>query len=188
MEKELIEGVVTGSYKSFSLLYDMWGAHLFRFVFSLVKSEAIAEDIVQETFVKVWTNRAGLRSDLSFKSYLFTISYHMVLKEFRRTLNHSSMEDYLEYCNTLSLSEASVEQGMDFDTFLIELNRAKTKLTPRQCQIFEMNKEYNYSVSEIAERLSLTEQSVRNQLSTALKIVRSELGDYAFLLLLFYHF
>lgn len=176
-ERALVENVAAGSYKDFSILYNMWVSHLYRFVFSLVKSNDTTQDIVQETFVKVWANRANLNPNLSFKSYLFTISYHMVIKEFRHNLSYSEVGDYLEYCNTDSLAESSVEQKIDFDTLLSVLNRAKTKLTPRQCQIFEMNKEYDLSVADISQRLSLTEQSVRNQLSIALKTIRRELMD-----------
>ena len=61
----------------------------------------------------------------------------------------------------------------------------KEKLTPRQREIFELNKEQNLSVAEIAEQLCIKEQVVRNQLSTALKIIRAELQQYSFILLLF---
>ena len=57
--------------------------------------------------------------------------------------------------------------------------------TPRQREIFELNKEQNLSVAEIAEQLCIKEQVVRNQLSTALKIIRAELQQYSFILLLF---
>lgn len=185
MEQRLVNEIIDGSYKSYEALYNKWVSHLYRFVYSLTKSEEITQDIVQETFVKIWTNRANLDAGLSFKSYLFTISYHMVLREFRQRINHPQMEDYMEYCNNLSLSESSAEQQLDFETFLAELDKAKQKLSPRQRQIFEMNKEYNLAVAEIAEQLSLTDASVRNQLSAALKIIRSELSCHAFLLFLF---
>lgn len=187
MENILVKEVIAGSYKSYSALYDIWVSHLYRFVFSLVKCTETTQDIVQETFIKVWTNRANLNPELSFKSYLFTISYHLVLKEFRRTINHPQMEDYMEYCNDASLADSPTDQQISFDTFLLEFKKAKEKLPPRQRQIFEMSKEYNLSIAEIAEQLSLTDQSVRNQLSSALKILRKELEKYPYLLLLFWN-
>lgn len=187
MKNTLIEEVIAGSYKSYSTLYDIWVSHLYRFVYSLVKSEVIAQDIVQDTFVKVWTNRATLNPDLSFKSYLFTISYHLVLKEFRHQLNHPQMEDYMEYCNDLTSTHTSADQQVSFDTFLVEVKKAKERLTPRQRQIFELSKEEDFSIAEIAEQLSLTDQSVRNQLSAALKVMREELKNYSCFLLLFWN-
>ena len=65
------------------------------------------------------------------------------------------------------------------------LEKAKTHLSPRQKEIFELNKEYGMSISEISSRLSVTEQVVRNQLSAALKVLRTELRQYYPLLLIF---
>lgn len=188
MEQTLMNEVIAGSYKSYEILYNKWVSHLYCFVYSMTKSDVVTQDIVQNTFIKIWMNHSHLNTELSFKSYLFTISYRMVLKEFRQHINHPQMENYMEYCNDSSLAESSGEQAIDFDYFIVELNKAKNKLTPRQRQIFEMNKECNFSVNEIAEQLLLSEASVRNQLSAALKIIRKELNDYRYLLFLFFYF
>ena len=185
MRERLVSEVIAGSHKSYEVLYNKWVSHLYRFVFSLTKSDVITQDIVQDTFVKIWTNRAQLNAELSFKSYLFTISYRMVLKEFRQHINHPQMENYMKYCNDSSLCDSSADQALDFNNFLIELNKAKKKLSPRQRQIFELSKEYNLTISEIADKLSLSDASVRNQLSVALKIIRKELSIY-YSLFLFY--
>lgn len=94
------------------------------------------------------------------------------------------MEDYLDFKKEL-ISTDDVEAKYDFDLFLKELEAAKQKLTPRQREIFVLNKEYNLSVTEIASRLSITEQVVRNQLSAALKVLRNELSNYSYLFILF---
>lgn len=185
MEKVLIKGLIEGSYKSYTALYDMWVSDLYRFIYSFVKSSETTQEIVQDTFIKIWTNRANIDIQQSFKAYLFTISYHIVLKEFRYKMNHPQMEDYMEYCNDLVLSDTPIDKKVSFDNFLFELQQAKSKLTPRQRQIFEMSKEENLPIIEIAEQLSLTEQSTRNQLSAALKLIRKELKHYTLFLALF---
>ena len=185
-EKILLEKIREGNYESFSQRYRAWVPQRYRFVYSLLKSEEAAQDIVQETFVKIWTNRKTLDTNSSFKAYLFTISYHLVLKEMKRVINHPLMGDYMEYCNNETMTTTSkVEEDLDFERFVEKLKQAKDKLTPRQRQIFEMNKEGNQTIAEIATLLSITEQSARNQLSAALKTIRKELGDYSFLLILF---
>lgn len=95
------------------------------------------------------------------------------------------MEEYVEYNENARISEEDAEKDIDFDQFCKALQRAKANLSPRQREIFELNKEYNLSVAEIAEHLSIKEQVVRNQLSIALKIIRTELQQYSFILLLF---
>ena len=127
----------------------------------------------------------NLDAESSFKAYLFTIAYHLLLKELRRQLNNTSMEEFIEYNDNIRTSGDEAEKQIDFDQFCKALKQAKEKLTPRQREIFELNKEQNLSVAEIAEQLCIKEQVVRNQLSTALKIIRTELQQYSFILLLF---
>lgn len=180
-EKHLLELLKKDSYEAYTCLYNKWAPLLSRFVFSLVKSHSMTEDIVQETFVKLWDNRKNIEIDKSFKSYIFTISYHMVLKEFRYQVNHPQMEDYIAFANNIEYSE-SPNHKIDFDYFISELDKAKSLLSPRQREIFELSKEENLSIKEIVEKLQITEQVVRNQLSTSLKIIRQKLAK-SFLLL-----
>ncbi len=183
-ERRLLKELTEGSELSFNTLYNLWGSRLYHFAFSYLKSDSAAKDVVQEAFVKIWTNRTGIDPNASFKAYLFTISYHLLLKELRRQLNHPQMENYLEIKKGLASAE-DIETKYDFDLFLKELERAKQKLTPRQKEIFILSKEYNLTITEIASQLSITEQAVRNQLSAALKVLRSELSNYSYLFILF---
>ena len=170
-EKQLLGLLKNGSYEAYTYLYEKWVPLLFRFAYSLVKSKVTAEEIVQETFVKIWANHHTIDTDSSFKSYLFTITYHLVLREFRYRLNHPQMEDYLVLINDVAYSEQMTTQKNDFDSFMEDTMKAGH---------YELNKEDNYSVKEIAEMLQLNEQSVRNLLSASLKIIRKELEYLSF--------
>ena len=106
-----------------------------------------------------------------------------IIDEFRRILGSPLFESYLDYCEDVALSESpEVERKLDFDVFKEELKVAKKKLSPRQLQIFEMRKEEGLSSSEIAAQLGISEQTVYNVLSTALKILKSS-GSGLFLAL-----
>lgn len=59
-------------------------------------------------------------------------------------------------------------------------------MTPRQKEIFEMNKEYGLSIQEIAMQTAISEQSVRNQLSTAIQQLRKEMKEYLLLFILIF--
>jgi RNA polymerase sigma-70 factor (ECF subfamily) len=101
-----------------------------------------------------------------------------MLDEFRRQINHPVFAEYIEYSNQLQMSENTTERYLDFKEFCIELNKAKKKLSSRQLEIFHLNKELGQSVQSIAFQLSINEQTVRNQLSTALRILRSEMKNF----------
>lgn len=79
-ERSLILSVKAGSEKAYHTLYDMWVSRLYRFVYQYLKSEDATDDVVQETFCRIWTNREKLDPDSSFKAYLFTIAYHFLIK------------------------------------------------------------------------------------------------------------
>lgn len=184
-QRKILLSVRNGSEKAYQELYEQWVSRLYGFVFQYLKSKDATDDVVQETFLRIWSNRANLNPDVSFKSYLFTIAYHFLLKEMRRQLNNPLMEDYVEYLNRSSTEIAEAESLMCYDQFVNALKKGKQHLSPRQRIIFEMNKEYGMSISEISEKLSITNQVVRNQLCMALKILRVELRQYYPLLLLF---
>lgn len=184
-QRKILLSVRNGSEKAYQELYEQWVSRLYGFVFQYLKSKDATDDVVQETFLRIWSNRANLNPDVSFKSYLFTIAYHFLLKEMRRQLNNPLMEDYVEYLNRSSTETAEAESLMCYDQFVNALEKGKQHQSPRQRIIFEMNKEYGMSISEISEKLSITNQVVRNQLCMALKILRVELRQYYPLLLLF---
>lgn len=178
-EKEHIIALQKGSYEAFTILYKLYLPRLYAFIFDLVRSRSMAEEIVQETFIRLWETHDKLDMELSFKSYLFTIARNRLLNELRKRINNSDFCEYLDYSDKISLSENTTEQSLDFDDFCRELARAKTKLTPRQAEIFDLQKEQGLSVKETAEKIGISEQGVRNQLSAALKILRNEMKDFS---------
>lgn len=180
----LLQRLNAGSYDSFKLLYDQWVARLYQFVLKIVKSESTAQDIVQDTFVKVWENHETINPEHSFKSFLFTIAYHRIADEFRKQLRNSLMPDYITFTSSM-VSYNEAEQNLSLEEFIRQLEKAKTKLSPRQRQVFEMSKEQNLSHSEIEKLMGISNQAVRNLLTAAMKTIRQELEPFAPLLILY---
>lgn len=185
-EKELILSVKSGSECSYKALYELWVSRLYRFVYHYVKSETVTDDIVQETFLRIWNNRSKLDPECSFKSYLFTISYRLLLKEIHRQLNNPVMAEFIDYQSELATATDEAERKLEFDLFLVALEKAKKLLPPRQREIFEMNKELNIPILDIAKKLNIGEQVVCNQLSASLKLIRTEMSGYLKFLLVFW--
>jgi RNA polymerase sigma-70 factor (ECF subfamily) len=177
-ESDYINALKEGSYKAYTALYKFYMPKLYAFIYNITRSRTFSEEVVQETFVRLWENRTTIDLKLSFKSYLFTIAKNCMLDEFRRQINHPVFAEYIEYTNQPSMSEDTTEHQLDFNEFCAELNKAKKKLTSRQTEIFHLNKEVGKSIQSIALQLGITEQSVRNQLSTALSILRKEMKNY----------
>lgn len=174
-EKYHVEKLKNGSYKNFGVLYEHYWPHLYGYAFGLIRNKMIAEDIVQETFIKIWTKRELIDVELSFKSFLFTIAHNRIFNEFRKQVSSPQFADYIEHSNSMCLSENNIEKKIDYEEFLKSVEKAKSKLSPRLLQIYKMNKEDGMSISEIVSLLGIGEQTARNQLTKALKQIRLSL-------------
>lgn len=183
--REIIERLREGSYEAFDELYRMYADSLYGFALLHTKSVVQAEDIVQETFLKLWNMRASLKEEGSFKSMLFTIARNHVIDVFRQQINRPDFEDYIRFCEHESLVDNASVEKIYYDDFIDKLTIAKRRLTPAQRHVFELSREEGLSNAEIATLSNLSEQTVKNHLSAALKILRSELQKYNFLFALF---
>jgi RNA polymerase sigma-70 factor (ECF subfamily) len=160
--------------KWFRVLFDMYYHDLLNFTLQYVKSRDTAEEIAHDSFVKLWLHKDNLDEKRSVKAYLFKISKNSLIKEMRRQLKNPLMTEYFSFIDTLS-TEARITY--DYDTFLKTIKEASEYLTPRQKEIFILYKEKNLSAKEIAIKLSISEQVVRNQLSKSLRIIREHLSN-----------
>lgn len=182
---ETIKKLREGSYEAFDTLYNVYADSLYGFALLHTKSTVQAEDIVQDTFLKLWNMRESLSVEGSFKSMLFTIAKNHVIDIFRQQVNRANFEDYIAFCEDENLLDNTSVEKVYYNDFLEKLAIAKQKLTPAQRNIFELSREEGMSNTEIAAASNLSEQTVKNHLSAALKVLRAELGKYNFLFALF---
>lgn len=182
---ETIKKLCEGSYEAFDTLYNVYADSLYGFALLHTKSIVQAEDIVQDTFLKLWNMRESLSVEGSFKSMLFTIAKNHIIDIFRQQINRVEFEDYIAFCEDENLLDNTSVEKVYYDDFLEILAIAKQKLTPAQRNIFELSREEGMSNTEIATASNLSEQTVKNHLSAALKVLRVELGKYHFLFALF---
>lgn len=185
IHRETIKQLREGSYEAFDILYNVYADSLYGFALLHTKSVVQAEDIVQETFLKLWNMRYSLSEEGSFKSMLFTIAKNHVIDVFRQQINRADFEDYISFCEDENLSDTTSIDKIYYDDFVEKLAISKQKLTPAQRNIFEWSREEGLSNAEIACKAGLSEQTVKNHLSSALKVLRAELLKYNFLFALF---
>jgi RNA polymerase sigma-70 factor (ECF subfamily) len=184
--KSYIKELRKGSHKAFNAIYDMYADKLYGFAFSHTKSREMSNDIVQNTFLKLWAMRETISTEGSLQSLLFTMSYHKMIDIFRAQINKVEFEDYIEYCEYTDFEDNVIEKKLYYDDFMKAFKTCKNLLPHRQLEIFEMSREYGRSIEEIAVGLKISEQTVKNQLSSALKTMRTELSKYNLLYILLF--
>ena len=168
-EAVIIKLLRSGSEKAFSMAYEMYAQRLLSFCFSYTKTKADAEEIVQDTFLKLWITRENIKNDNSLKPLLFTIARRKLVDFYRRRVNSISFEDYLIYKDCLQ----EQDNQMEYEQYLECVKKSVNLLTPVQKKVFVMSKFEGASIPDIAHRLSITEKTVRNQLSLGSKRVYS---------------
>lgn len=169
-----IKALRENSYEAFNVIYEMYVDQLYGYFLMHIKSQQLAEDLVQEVFIRLWNKRKTLKEIGSLKSMLFIIGRNLMIDTIRAQLNSVELDLYIDYIDE-HLSSADVEHLLPFDTYINALESGKKALTGRQLQIFEMSKEEGRTNVEIAETLQLSEQTVKNTLSASFKKIRSHL-------------
>jgi len=186
LEKQYICDLRRGSYKAFDALYSMYAHRLYGFILKLTKSDADTKEIVQDVFVKLWLNREKITPDSSFQSFLFTIAKNIAINKFRANISSPVFVDYVDYLNEKSLYGDDITEKINYDDFKLKLVQAKNHLNNTQKMIFELSKELGYSNTEVAQKLDLSEQTVKNQLTIILKSLKGQLLSNVYLFSLFF--
>lgn len=185
-EKEalLIRSLKNGSHEAFDKIYQMYAKRLYAYSLQFNKSPEESEEIVQEVFIKLWTNREKIRQEETLRSLLFIMAKHHLINAFRTRVNHPSYEEYIKYKDAVSVDDTHYQ--LEYQEFLKELKRALKTLSTTQQSVITLSKIEQLSNKEIADKLLLNEQTVKNQLSVGLKLLRQKLGNrYILYLLLF---
>ena len=162
--------------RAFDALYQMYAARLYAFCLTYTKQREDAKDIVQETFYHLWQVRESIRAEATLKPLLFTMVRNRTLNHLSATVNSPVFEDYVDYVNRLS-GDASTDRRIEYAEFVREVDTIVDTLPPAQRNILRLSRREGLSNKEIAARLSLSEQTVKNQLSTALKQLRDRLRN-----------
>jgi RNA polymerase sigma-70 factor (ECF subfamily) len=176
-----------GDKQAFKALFDKYGPRLYQFSLRYLKEKEEAEDLLNEVFLKIWENRQSLRSNSSFQAYLFTIAYNRIRQLF---LKKNREEKYIQVFAEEYLAGSSKDDDqLDYQLFVKRMNEIIDLLPPRRKEIFILSYKEERKNSEIAERLGLSEQFIKKQLSIARKFIidkikeNSELAGILFLFL-----
>lgn len=180
-DKELALLVSKGTVEAFNALYRLYSPRLFRFAFSLLKNEEDAKEVIQDVFIIIWRKRFEIRSEQSLRSYLFKISYNVVIDKIRKRIKEKAFLSHLyQY---FEVSESS--QTLEYAQLNQQLQEAVEALPPRRRLIFKLSREQNLSHKEIAEKLGISIKTIENQITLSLRQIKDQLGSNDLLVLLF---
>ena len=179
-EAELIALLKQGSEDAFRSLYEMYARRLYAFCMEYTYSREDTEEIVQDAFVWLWRNRSSIRQETTIKNLLFLRVKHFLINAWRARLNTPLFEDYVDYINLLP---AEPRDPLEYEDFKDKVVSIIEQLPKTQSRVVKMSRLEGFKNKEIAEKLKLSEQTVKNALSLGLKYLKEKLGSFGMLVL-----
>ncbi len=181
-ESEIVEDLKDGLASAFDNLYEAYSHKLYIFALSILKSREDAEEVVQSTYFKIWEKRLNIDSHNSFKSFLFTVAYHVTVDMLRERLKERR---YREIILEKATSNYNLEEAIEFSDLLDHVSQIVKDLPPRKHLIYRMSRIEHLSYSEIAGQLNISVKTVENSLNFSMNFIKSRLGKDSLVILLY---
>lgn len=186
----IIKGLVLGDEETYISLFREYYVPLCAYSRRYVGRKDVAEEIVSDTFLKIWENRASIQINTSIKSYLFQAVYNNSLYYLRKLKNEAILEDY--FSNTASeniafstLADEIPEESLVMDDINTRIEEAVGKLPDQQQKAFRLKRFDGRKNAEVAEIMGISVKTVEMHLAKATLTLRKNLKDYLPSFLLF---
>lgn len=175
-EKEWLLLLKQGNEQAFEKIYNLYSSRLFGNIYRMVKSESATKEILQDVFLKIWSNRAGIDPEKSFRSYLFRIAENNVYDFFRKAKRDKNMQ--------ARLFAAATEQYVHIEEMMFKkenaliLEKAINSLSPQRQQVFRLCKLEDKSYNEVSQLLGISVSTISDHIVKANKAIREYLFNH----------
>lgn len=173
---EIINAVKKGSVLAFHELYSRYADIVYRNILARVNSTFDADDIFQEFFIQVWEKRSTIQTPSSVKGYLLIWLRNHILntikqEQIRGKYQNKCVPDELDDYTWIKIVSKDLDEN---------IRQIVKKFPPRLQSVYMLRQEQNLSIKEIAEKLSVSEQTVKNQLGDIMKRLKNEVRNKKF--------
>lgn len=162
--------MANGEDAAFRELFHEYNARLLPFINKICKSEVVAEEMVQEVFLRVWVNREELAHMERPASWIFRVASNLSVS-YLRSLKGKEKQ-LLSIDHITEPVAANLLEELTTRELQVLIERAVLQLPPRRQQIYRLSRQEGLSHKEIAEQLSLSQNTVKDQLVISLKYIR----------------
>ena len=176
-EQELFSRIAEGDEKAYTIIFNTYLNPIYKNVLKILKYESWAEEVVQQVFTRLWTRRELLRTVDSPSGYLYRMATNLSLDYLRKQNREVKMLFLLE---RQAEQQQTTEAGsLNWGKVQLLLDSAIQTLTPQRKLIYRLKYNDNLTYDQIAEKLSLSRNTVRNHISNAIEDIRNYLLEHA---------
>ncbi|MBB5441318.1 RNA polymerase sigma-70 factor (ECF subfamily) [Pedobacter sp. AK017] len=174
----------SGNEAVYEVIYDRYWQLLFRFSRKLLQDEAAAQDVVQEVFTIFWLKKGDFDVKTPLAAHLYTLTKNKILD----IVKHTKVETrYLEHLQqVMQFGESMPDQVYIEKELYDQIEREIQNLPEKMRIIFEMSRKQYKTNQQIADELGISQQTVKNQVSNAIRALKGKFGDSLNTFLIFF--
>ncbi len=174
-DKTLLAHITNGDEKAFNILFEKYRNRFYNHLVKVTKSKEIAEEATLDVFFKIWNARQVLNQIENFESFLFRVLHNKGLDYLRKAKRSRLVQQEIwSDLENLASSSGADERLLTAETENL-INKAISHLTPQRKEAFRLSREEFLSYDQIAERMQISPNTVRNHISSALQFIKGHL-------------
>ena len=173
-EKELLSRIATGDETAFRVIYDNYRRKIYAYTIRLTESEAIADDIIQDVFMKVWVNRQSLEGIDNFNAWLHTVARNHIADVMKIIAKARVSHQQWAQKAVNGITNNTEESIADKENQQL-LQQALNRLSPQQRLIYHLTRHEGTKHADIAGQLQISRNTVKTHLVHALRSIRNYL-------------
>jgi len=176
-DHDLFHRVSLGDEQAFEELVTLYGPVLQKAIFSVIRTPLALKDILQDVFLQLWLNREKLEGLDNPRAWMLKVAYYRSYTWMRNKGVQEKVHKLLETRMLVNPVHNPVEEEALFSETKKYLGQAIDQLSPQAKRIYQLSREGNLKIHEIASLLNISDRTVKNTLSTALKKIRQYLQE-----------
>jgi len=177
----LVQNLMNGNKETYTELFKTYYKSLCACSYKIVKDVTIAEEVVQDVFFKIWERRSSLSFNENIERYLYKAVQNESIDVYRKTSFENNFKNQLKqdpFCKETHYDTLSTKELAN------KLQNAINKLPDKSKEVFLLSRYASLSYKEISEKIGITTKGVEFHIIKALKILRVELKEYRYLILI----
>ena len=180
-EKKLFKEISEGNERAFQFIFTRYYPRMISFADKMVKSPHVAEEVVQEVFIRLWEQRELLTEIKNPENYFFIVIRNHALNYLRAAANEQRRREQLwaalEQRAVDAITTLEMEEADQFFEKILE------RLSPQQRKIFRMSREEGLSHQQIADELHLSKNTVKKHVAESLKMLKASLKYFRLIIM-----
>ncbi|GAA4323079.1 RNA polymerase sigma-70 factor [Mucilaginibacter gynuensis] len=170
-ETNQLKKLLDGDERAFDYFYDLYSLPIYRKLLKMTKVEFIAEELLQNVFIKIWEKRHLINPEKGLKAYLYHIAQNLVYDFYRNLAREDELMEAVSYA-TNAITEDTAEKLIFKETNQL-LEIAIEQLPEQQKLVFRLCKQEGKSYEEVSELLGISTSTINGHIVKATKKVKA---------------